>query len=535
MDAIIQFDYKRLEHYNHREGYDKLRKVEKADSFSISTVYYLEGDLQMFLQKKKREDKMVFSFQQKRVWQQVQKIFIITIMLAGFNASISFAEANENEDFLTIYHIYSAGDYIGGLSDIDKLEQLKEEKLEKATSKFEDLSLNIGNDLSFVPERVFNAKTDDQKIIEQLQPMLVVKAEAMGIQVDEELVVYVKDQASYDKVVHNLKLQAVSEKELAELEAFQASSSLPPLAENETRITDLIMSNDLKAVKGQTDPSKVLTVEEAIEFLNKGKLEEKKYTVQLGDVLGTIAKNHNMTTAKLIEINEGFTAETVLQPDEELNVTVTEPFVEIEVHYESKKKETMAYKKITEKDDSVYKGDHKVTQKGSNGEKMVTELIRKKNGQVLEQSIEEEKTLIEPKDEVTVVGTKELASRGTGSFIWPASGGYISSQMGTRWGRMHQGIDIARPSSYSIFASDSGVVVSAGNDGTYGNKIVIDHKNGYRTLYAHLASINVTVGQTVPSGATIGVMGKTGRSTGVHLHFEVTKNGTLVDPMTVLR
>ena len=119
--------------------------------------------------------------------------------------------------------------------------------------------------------------------------------------------------------------------------------------------------------------------------------------------------------------------------------------------------------------------------------------------------------------------------------MWPASGGYVSSKMGYRWGKMHKGIDIARPSNYTIKSADNGVVVSAGYDGGYGNKVVIDHQNGYRTVYAHLASISVSSGQTVPSGSKIGVMGSTGDSTGIHLHFEVYKNGSRVDPLQVLR
>ena len=82
-----------------------------------------------------------------------------------------------------------------------------------------------------------------------------------------------------------------------------------------------------------------------------------------------------------------------------------------------------------------------------------------------------------------------MPSRGTGSFLWPAVGGYVSSQMGARWGRVHQGIDIARPSSRTIVAADNGVVTTVGWHGTYGNRIVIKHNNGYETLYAHLSSI----------------------------------------------
>ena len=207
----------------------------------------------------------------------------------------------------------------------------------------------------------------------------------------------------------------------------------------------------------------------------------------------------------------------------------------MEVHYETKKKEAIKYASLTEEDSSLYKGEKKVTKKGSDGEKIVTELIRKRNGQTIGRSISDEKIIAEAVNKVTVVGTKVMPSRGSGTFIWPASGGYVSSQMGTRWGRTHQGIDIARPSSYGIVAADNGVVTTTGWHSTYGNRVVITHNNGYETLYAHLSSIEVSVGQTVPQGTKIGVMGSTGRSTGVHLHFEVFKNGSNINPMSVLR
>ena len=127
--------------------------------------------------------------------------------------------------------------------------------------------------------------------------------------------------------------------------------------------------------------------------------------------------------------------------------------------------------------------------------------------------------------------TKEISSHGTGSFIWPADGGYISSEQGPRWGKMHRGVDIAQPNSKTIHAADHGTVVEAGISGGYGNKIRINHNNGYETIYAQLELMDVEVGDTVESGAKIGVMGSTGHSTGTHLHFEILKNGRLVDPL----
>ncbi|AOV06372.1 M23 family metallopeptidase [Sporosarcina ureilytica] len=489
----------------------------------------------MLLNKKQRVGKVSRSFKINR-FTQIQKIFLISILLYGFQLEAIPVKAKEQDSLQTIYHVYSNDEYIGLLSDKEKLEQLKENIVKERSSQFEDFTLTIGNNLSIIPEKVFSANINDDSILDRLQKTLAVEAEAMGIQVDDEVALYVKDEASYESVIRELKLQTVSEQELDEYEAANKSnSSLPPLKENETRIVDIILSSELQPISGTVAPEEVLTIAEALELLNKGTLEEKTYTVQSGDVLGKIASKYGMSTQKLLEINEGLTEGSVIRIGDELNVTYKEPYVEVEVHYEAKNKLKIAHETVTKNDDSLYKGDHKVTQKGKDGEKVVTELIRKKNGQVIGKSVTEEQIITEPVDEVTVRGTKVIPSRGTGTFKWPAVGGYVSSKMGTRWGRMHNGIDIARPSNRSILAADNGVVVSTGFDGAYGNKIVIDHKNGYRTLYAHLSSIDVKPGQTVTAGSKIGVMGTTGRSTGIHLHFEVTKNGTLLDPLTVLR
>ena len=120
----------------------------------------------------------------------------------------------------------------------------------------------------------------------------------------------------------------------------------------------------------------------------------------------------------------------------------------------------------------------------------------------------------------------------TGVWIWPTQG--TITQMYKAW---HKGLDIANHSGGNILAADSGTIVHAGwvNSG-YGNMVMIDHGNGYVTLYGHmLANLRVVVGQTVKRGDVIGSMGSTGRSTGTHLHFEVRTSGGNRDPLGVLK
>ncbi len=124
----------------------------------------------------------------------------------------------------------------------------------------------------------------------------------------------------------------------------------------------------------------------------------------------------------------------------------------------------------------------------------------------------------------------EGATRGTGHFVWPTTG-VISQGF---WER-HRAIDIAWAAGTPIVASDSGFVAIVGSsDQGYGRYVVIDHGNGFQTLYAHFSVYYVKAGQSVQKGETIGLMGSTGNSTGPHLHFEIRKDGIQRNPLNWL-
>lgn len=119
-----------------------------------------------------------------------------------------------------------------------------------------------------------------------------------------------------------------------------------------------------------------------------------------------------------------------------------------------------------------------------------------------------------------------------GPLLWPVpSSTKISSGFGRRWGRPHQGIDIPGRRGTAILAADDGkVIYSAQRIAGYGKMIVVAHSNGMRTVYAHNDKNLVSQGQKVFRGQVIAKMGSTGRSTGVHLHFEVRKGHKSIDP-----
>lgn len=124
-------------------------------------------------------------------------------------------------------------------------------------------------------------------------------------------------------------------------------------------------------------------------------------------------------------------------------------------------------------------------------------------------------------------GTASGGVVGSGSFSWPCSCTYITSCVGYRYHpvtgvwKYHAGMDIGCSYGDTVWASDGGTVVIAGVNGGYGNCVMIDHGNGYYTLYGHLSSIAVSYGQSVSQGQVVGYVGSTGVSTGPHLHFEI--------------
>lgn len=118
-------------------------------------------------------------------------------------------------------------------------------------------------------------------------------------------------------------------------------------------------------------------------------------------------------------------------------------------------------------------------------------------------------------------------------FVWPTAG-ELSSPYGYRWGRLHSGIDIANDDGAPVRASRSGRVTFAGWWGGYGYTVVIDHGQGLSTLYGHLSEYLVAAGEYVATAQFIGCVGETGNAYGPHLHFEVRREGTAVNPLAVL-
>ncbi len=187
----------------------------------------------------------------------------------------------------------------------------------------------------------------------------------------------------------------------------------------------------------------------------------------------------------------------------------------------------------TQYDAELYIGESVTVTEGKSGSTVVESQMVYKNGAFESSRVLSENVVIQPVAQIVRVGTKPKDVLKNGLF-YPLTG-TLSSPFGERWGRMHEGIDIAVPVGTSVKAAECGTVIFAGDGGTYGNLVKIDHGNGVVTAYAHLDKITVSKGQAVNSNTEIALSGNTGKSTGPHLHFEVVKDGVPLNPNKYLK
>lgn len=241
-----------------------------------------------------------------------------------------------------------------------------------------------------------------------------------------------------------------------------------------------------------------------------------------------------------VEVENGYYLKEKIEDIEKVKETILALEVETVSNLISDVK--IAFKTTKVQTSAQLIGYSKVTVAGKNGINRKNEIIKTVNGEVIERTLVSEEVISEPVNQVVTVGTAismatatEKAEASAQGFILPISKGKykVTSYWGD--GRGHKGLDLAAPKGTAIFAVASGTVVESSYQSQYGYYVTIDHGNGIKTRYAHASALCVKKGAKVSQGDMIAAVGSTGRSTGNHLHFEVYKNGTRVDPTPYLK
>lgn len=299
--------------------------------------------------------------------------------------------------------------------------------------------------------------------------------------------------------------------------------------EEDITIKENLISVDSQVFTSSDDISK---------YLLFGTLDEQDhYTIREGDDIATIINNNNLSSEEFLVANPQFTSENVLlTPGQTVNIGLIKPLITIVAELHVVEDVVNKFKTEYTDDKDSYIGTQKTIQEGFDGLTRVTEKVLYRNGEINNLVIAGSTEITPVVNKIISKGTKGFSDGytyvnggGNDSWSWPTISPYIiTSRFAYRWGSHHDGIDISGTGHGSpIYAVNEGTVIVNTYASDFGYYIVINHNNGYLTLYAHLAqSAKVPVGNEVKKEQVIGYMGNTGRSTGTHLHFSVIRDST---------
>ncbi|MCL2086147.1 MAG: peptidoglycan DD-metalloendopeptidase family protein [Oscillospiraceae bacterium] len=272
------------------------------------------------------------------------------------------------------------------------------------------------------------------------------------------------------------------------------------------------------------------------------KQQASYYTVEVGDSPSLISDKLDMSIDEIEALNPGFSEGIAV--GEKVQYSVDVAFLDVAVTYSEVYEVHEPFRTIYHDDDGMYVDTTRVIRPGEPGISRVSASVSTVNGVERERVITSAFKLSEPVDEIVARGTKQIEtgsvsseSAGYGKFIWPVprySVGTIERHHQDGGYAGHSGIDFSAPYGTPVYAGDGGLVVLSGWHYDYGTTVIIEHPNGYRTLYAHNSQNFVSVGEYVAQGQQIGAVGQTGRAWGNHVHFEVIRNGIKVNPRQYL-
>lgn len=374
-------------------------------------------------------------------------------------------------------------------------------------------------------EELNDAQTICDRIIENSVDNLT---NACGVYIDGEFVCAVKNEAD---------AKTVFDKIIAPYEAKAA---------DDNGVVSFVQ--DIEYVQGlYPDNDSVMWDAAHLEqTLSSTTQRKREYTVGRNDSLESIAEEYDLTQEQLVSLNPDYDWDSIKRGDK-VTVTVTEDLVTVKKTVTTTTTESVKFSTQKKRDATKYSGYRKVQQKGQDGVNKVITTTVYIDGEVADVIVDRER-IVEPVDEIVIVGSNKyygnvyVGEQSAKGFLWPAPSCHrISSPYGNRSSGWHKGVDLIKSGGGAngtpVIASRSGTieVVSYGGS-SYGNMILINHGDGYKTRYAHLlsGSIRVSTGDYVEAGKRIASVGSTGNSSGPHLHFEVIYNGSTRNPMNYI-
>lgn len=473
-----------------------------------------QEDGQIFKTLPEKKERQVFNLHlnfKNQIKGAISLLCASTLVLIG-SATLDYFETHENNLFSTeSYSILVDGEEICKVREAEILEPTIESiksDLEKASNS----DLVLENKFEVTSSVAKDSEiTKEENLYNVLKSKIKYKTLAYSIDINGQSIGVVESEQVANNIIESVKTYFT--------ENYDQSS-----------IIDVSTVENIEIKQIKVDNTEIKDTTDIKNYIIKGTTEEKKYIVEEGDTYWTIAEYFNMSLDELITANPNSDPERI-QIGDELNLIVPKPFVSVQVKRKVVQEEKTEYETQYEYVSYMYNDEETVKVKGEYGISKIESIVTEENGIQVSKEVVSEEVITNPKSKVVITGTQDPPpKKGTGYFINPLPASSISSRFGSRSGGFHSGLDLAKSSGSSIKAADGGTVVFAGWQGSYGLMVEIDHGGGFTTRYAHCSEIYVKNGEKVYQGKIVGAVGTTGVATGPHLHFEVRKYGTAVNP-----
>ena len=448
---------------------------------------------------------------------------IATMMFANSQQQVTHAQTVTPNNQHVVYRIYINDEVVGLINNKEEYDTFIENHMKELLQQYPDqviyapTNVRVEEEVTLLPVD----SIDNQAVLSQVAEKADFKTSTNVVTIGEQKFA-VKDTAVVESTLMDLMKYYTGTENLAKI--MDTENPIQALSETGSQYIGAKVVEPVKVESSYAAPDEVLTADQMRRMMLYGQ-KEPQQTVTFGEdsSLWYIARDYGLTEEELILLNpqvEGLKWGELLGM--ELDVTPLNPIIHVQTEQEKVNVAPIFYETEYIDDETMLKGQTKVTQTGQNGEFLTRTKVEYVNGEQTNSTVVEETQLSEPVKEVIIRGTKVVSGVGTGNWVWPTTSRNVTCGYLCYSG--HYAIDISASTGQSVYAADNGVVVSASYNAAYGNVILINHKNGYYTRYAHLNSMNVKAGDIVEAGQLIGGAGNTGNSTGTHLHFEIRTN-----------
>lgn len=483
---------------------------------------------------------------------------IFFIMIAAIiSSSIFFVGYTNKTNPKNLYRVYLSGKTIGYINSKKELEDYIDVKEAEIKSKYNVDNVYAPKNLNVVNEITYNKKISSVEEIYNIikeQAPFTISGYTINIKGVEEInetsktytddvVINVLDKSIFEEAVNQIIKVFVDEKDYNKYKL----NSQEKITNTGKIIESIYIQNEMTIKQNKISTSDMIftNTSDLSKYLLFGTLEEqKKYIVKPGDTIEKISYNNKLSVEEFLIANKEFNdSSNLLYDGQEVTLGILKPaFKTIEEDYVVEFEDSN-YKTEIIYDNSMLSGVERVKQQGVNGKNKVSKKVKKINGEVKNAVVIESQEIVPAQNKIIVRGNGTISIGRVGNWAWPTKTPYvITSSYGWRWGKIHKGLDISGTGHGSpIYAANDGVVLESRYDSFNGNFIVINHNNGYYTIYAHMSALLVKKGDIVTIGQQIGKMGATGYAFGAHLHFGVWRGypdrsaSTSVNPLSLYR